>query len=643
MTQWNPIWRVEIDGVEYTNAILANLTIRSGRTNIYEQPQAGYTNIQLIDVDQTTIPVNVNSTISIEVKDTSGTFVPIFGGNVVDISLEVRQAGSTMFTQTYSITALGALARLPKSLTEGVLSKDFDGNQIFSILNDLLVNNWNEVAPTLTWAAYDPTVTWANAENLGLGEIDTPGNYELAARSSDTIDVYSLVSALATSGLGYIYESATGAISYADSTHRLNYLNTNGFVELTANDARATGLRIEKRAGDVRNNVTIKYDATSSSEVNASDTASIAEYGELSQIIATTLENSSDASAQANFYLSLRKTPYSNFSDISFDLTNPEIDDADRDALLGSFMGMPISIANLPTNMGSTFQGFVEGWSFQASYNQLAISLNLSPVQFSLPLVYGNYTLGQTITTAGNTTYTVPAGVNQICVLAKAYGGNGDAGSNSGGQGGAGGGGGGGAGAAAFWNYDVTPGQTFTVSLDFAGTKRVSFGSLISVSSGANGAGATGGASGGLFSVDGAVDYYTSQTGSPGGNGGAQRTTNGDGNPGTSFGTGTVLSLPTGIGLPTTFSSGTGGGGGGGGAKADATSFATGGVGVSGGGNGGNADQDGFLNGDNAAATSGTGNGGGGGGGGAFQTSFGAGNGGTGATASAAVVFIYTR
>lgn len=79
MTQWNPIWNVEIDGVSYTSAILANLTIRSGRTNIYEQAQAGYINLQLIDVNQATIPVSINSTISVSIKDSTGTFVAIFG------------------------------------------------------------------------------------------------------------------------------------------------------------------------------------------------------------------------------------------------------------------------------------------------------------------------------------------------------------------------------------------------------------------------------------------------------------------------------------------------------------------------------------------------------------------------------------
>lgn len=390
MTQWSPVWKVEIDGVAYTTAVLANLSIRSGRTNIYEQAQAGYVNIQLLDVTQTTIPVSINSTISVSLQDTSAAYVAIFGGNVVDIGLEILDVGSTMFTQTYSITALGALARLPKALTNGVLSKDEDGDQIYTILSELLLATWAEVPGALTWATYDPTTTWAGAGNTGLGEIDRPGNYELAARSSSRTDIYSLVSALATSGLGYIYEDAQGRISYADSTHRSQYLSANGYVQLTANQARAAGLRTETRAGDVRNNLTIKYGATSSAEKSASDATSINTYGQLSQIISTTLHNATDAEDQADFYLALRKDPQANFSQITFDLTNPELDNADRDDLIGTFMGQPVSISDLPANMGQTFQGFVEGWSFNASYNQVSISLNVSPTAYSLQALQWN-------------------------------------------------------------------------------------------------------------------------------------------------------------------------------------------------------------------------------------------------------------
>lgn len=391
MTQWQPVWRVKIDGNDYTSAILANLTITSGRTNIYEQAAAGYVNLQLIDVNQTAIPVNINSSISIEIKNTSNVFVSIFGGNVVDIGLEVRDVGSVMFSQTYNIIALGALARLPKALTNGVLSKAFDGDQIYTILQAVLFDTWAEVPAATTWATYDASTTWANAENSGLGDIDRPGNYELAARSSSRTDVYSLVSALATSGLGYIFEDAQGRIGYADSTHRTQYLSANGYVDLDVNQARAAGLRIETRAGDVRNNLTIKYGSTSSSEISADDPASIALYGQLSQIISTTLHNSTDATAQANFYLALRANPYPIFSSITYDLTNPELDNSDRDNLINVFMGMPIALSNLPLNMNSgTFQGFVEGWTFQANYNQLSMTMNLSPLAFSLQAMRWN-------------------------------------------------------------------------------------------------------------------------------------------------------------------------------------------------------------------------------------------------------------
>jgi hypothetical protein len=394
MTQWSPVWKVEIDGVEYTSAVLANLTIRSGRTNIYEQAQAGYTNIQLIDVNQTAIPVQINSTISIQIKDTANAFVPIFGGNVVDIGLEVRDVGSTMFTQTYSITALGALARLPKVIYTTAIARDFDGDQIFEVLSDVLFNTWAQVAGSVTWGGYTPAgTTWATAENNGLGEIDRPGNYDLAARGGgqDPIDVYSLVAALATSGLGYLYEDAQGRIGYADSTHRTQYLSANGYVDLDANHARAAGLRIQTRVGDVRNALTIKYGATSNNDVSASDAASIAQYGNLSQIITTTLHDAADATAQANFYLSLRAQPQPIFSEISFDLTNPEIDNADRDNLINIFMGEAIALQNLPLNMASgTFQGFVEGWSFQAAYNRLSVTLLLSPLAYSLQAMRWN-------------------------------------------------------------------------------------------------------------------------------------------------------------------------------------------------------------------------------------------------------------
>lgn len=385
MTQWAPVWRVKIDGTDVTDSVLANLTITSGRTNIYTQAQAGYCSITLIIFGQAALPYEINDTISIEVQDTSAVYVPIFGGSVVDIAVSVSQVGSSAYTQEVTITALGALARLQKALTDGVLAHDFDGNQIETILREVLLAQWQQVPAALQWATYDPTVTWANAENNGLGEIDTPGNYELAQRSSNRVVIYDLVAALASSGLGYLYEDASGLISYADSTHRTNYLAANGYTDLTANHALGQGITIKTRAGDVRNDITISYGQNSTNQFSDTDPASIALYGDLSQIFTTTLRHLADAEDQAAFYLALRAYPQPIFDSITYALTNPELDNSDRDALINVFMGQPIALNNLPPNMSSgVFQGFVEGWTFRASYNQLDVTLLMSPLAYSL-------------------------------------------------------------------------------------------------------------------------------------------------------------------------------------------------------------------------------------------------------------------
>jgi len=385
MTVFNPVWRVKIQGVEFTTYTLANLTITSGRNNIYQQAQAGYCNLELLNLTQAIVNININDSVTIELQDSTATYVPIFGGTVVDFGVEIITAGSVGINQVLKVTALGALSRLPKALTDGVLAQDFDGDQIWTVLQDLLLNNWGEVPAALTWANYDPTETWANAQNVGLGDIDRPGNYELAQRASDRTDIYSLVSALATSGLGYIYEDGSGLISYADSTHRSIYLATNGYTDVTANHALFNGLKIETRAGDVRNDVTLKYNTNSNNEVSAEDINSIDIYGRLAQVITTTVKHTADAQDQADFYLTLRATPQANFTSITYQLTNPELDDQDRDSLINVFMGLPLRISDLPPNMASgTFLGFVEGWSFKAAYNEISITLNLSPISYSL-------------------------------------------------------------------------------------------------------------------------------------------------------------------------------------------------------------------------------------------------------------------
>jgi hypothetical protein len=92
--------------------------------------------------------------------------------------------------------------------------------------------------------------------------------------------------------LAILYEDAQGRISYADSTHRAQYIAVNGYVDLDGNDAIGPALSILKRAGDVRNSITIAYGSAGNQSITDSDPDSISLYGQLATTISTTLRQS---------------------------------------------------------------------------------------------------------------------------------------------------------------------------------------------------------------------------------------------------------------------------------------------------------------------------------------------------------------
>lgn len=385
MTAWTPDWKVTINSVEYTDITLANLIITSGRSDINRQPVAGYCQVEIINTNFAAVTVEINNGITISVKDSTATYIPIFGGFVSDIKQEIKDLGNTGQTQVIGITALGALSRLPKATTEGVLASDFDGDQIYTLLEGVLFQNWLQTPAALTWAGVGASEDWVDYLNTGLGEIDQPGDYEMIARSAQTTDVYTLVSDIAQSGLGYLYEDAEGRIGYADSTHRSQYLSTNGYVELSAEDAYGRGISLRTKGGDIRNYVTIFSGNNFSDESTDSDVASIGLYGTLAQTFNTYLKHKADAEAQAAKYLELRAYPRPELDAITFPLQSPKLSNADRDDLIGVFIGMPVDLVDLPSNMNDAqFQGFVEGWTFRAGYNTLELTILLSPIEFSL-------------------------------------------------------------------------------------------------------------------------------------------------------------------------------------------------------------------------------------------------------------------
>ncbi len=381
---WNPEWLVKINGTIVTDVTISNMTITSGRTDIYSQPVAGYCQVKLINLENQSYPFNVGTGMTVEIKDSTGTFIPLFGGHISDLTTSVERAGGISYVTSTNVTALGALSKLPKFIDAGDLVKAYDGNQIYTLLSGYLLGQWNEIPAAQTWGAYNATEQWLNAVNIGLGEIDRPGDYEMIKRDPAPADVYSMVNQIAQSAFGVVYEDSAGNIGYSDATHRQDYLAANGYTILDANQSLASGISATTKSGDIRNKFIITYDFAGTKTYTAQDTLSQSLYGINAQQTASSISKTVDAEAVANRLIALRAYPYAKFESITFPLGNPEIDDADRDALLQVFMGQPVWIQNLPPNINDgSFQGYIEGWTFRSSYNDLSLTFNASPVNFS--------------------------------------------------------------------------------------------------------------------------------------------------------------------------------------------------------------------------------------------------------------------
>jgi hypothetical protein len=383
MSSWLPEWRITVGTTVYDNVLSVNMA--TGRDDIDLQCNAGYARMEIVNLDNSAFDIDVTDALVLELKNSSGVYVAMFGGQVSDFGISVRSPEETGFITIGNILAVGSLSKLTKALFPDALAKDYDGNQIYDVLNELLINSWFEVAPALEWIDYDPTTTWATAENVGLGEIDQPGLYEMIARSAEPTSSYNLCAQIAQSAQGQIYEDKAGRVCYADTDHRTQYLTTNGYTTISANYAVPSTVKSILQIGKIRNSLVFNYGNNYSSQATALDTDSIANYGRYQLTVTTNLHNLTDVEDLMDRELSLRAIPREQLQSITFRLDNSELPDAERNKLINVFFGEPIVINDLPINMfNGSFNGFVEGFAIKATPNYVDLTLTLSPTDFSL-------------------------------------------------------------------------------------------------------------------------------------------------------------------------------------------------------------------------------------------------------------------
>ena len=379
---WLPEWRVTVGDDVYTT--VTSVSFASGRLDIDRQPTAGYCRVEIINTTNAPFTINVTEPITLELKNGSGTYVTVFGGEVSDFNIGVRSPEESGFITTGTILGIGSLARLTKTIFNTALAEGLDGAQIAEILGAALNLSWAEVTPTVTWDTYSPTQTWDTAESY-IGTIDSGFYTMIALAASASAKSQTLADQISASALGQIYEEKDGDVSYADADHRSQYLATNGFTNIDGSYATPTSIQSTTQTARIRNSLIYRYSTAYGSTYSTSDADSIASYGLFERSFDSNIKNLSDITNIASRELALRKNPRGSLGAITFRLDNPDIPTAMLDSLIGVFFGQPMLISNLPSNLlDGQFDGFVENVALRATPSLTEITLFISATDFSL-------------------------------------------------------------------------------------------------------------------------------------------------------------------------------------------------------------------------------------------------------------------
>jgi len=380
VTDYEPYPTVTFGGTTtYADNTISSISIRMGRNDIIEQPQPGYASIRLWTNADQVLDVSLSESVSIAIaKGTSGT-QQIFNGTISDIDISLEAYGSDGSIAVYTITAVGPLALLNRH-ESGLnnFAKEFDGTRIVNILSDAFLTSWQDVSLILQWNGLPTTLTWENYDAVNqalidnlVTNIDTPGVYELQAYSSGATNALTLAQNAAQSGRGILWESNLGEIIYDDYSARQSAIA----YDLTANDLLARGLRTAAQWGEIVNQATVTYRA---GEAYARDESSNLLYGELNGTRTTQLHNLADAQTQANDFILTRAYPRMYPETLTVPLHSPTVTDATRDQMAAVYCGLRVATDALPAVFGTTFDGFVEGWTWNLTRYTAELSLTCS-------------------------------------------------------------------------------------------------------------------------------------------------------------------------------------------------------------------------------------------------------------------------
>jgi hypothetical protein len=343
---------VSIDGRDYTGNAVGLISVRRGRDSVYDQTQAGFASVELLDVDGL-VTFQVGEPLTITLLNTLGDAIPLFSGTVSDWDSEVTRIRADVLV-TYRVQAVGPLASLNRRTIffDGRAGEN-DGARVEAALT-----------AALGTAFVDPTIIDAGVFNLAaLGTADA--GYSALQVAQDA----------ASDTEGVLFETPDGRIGYADSDRRLG---TTDFRQISWSLVSVDGVRVSSQLADVTNEYTVEFEGGA---VTRSSPTSIDVFGLLAKRQRTRLADLSAAEQVADLFIQRHETPSRQLGRLEFNLRG--VPGIVRDFLLGTNTNDGIVLTGIPNRLGFTrFNGFVEG-----------IDLNLNPDRASVGLLVSDEVL----------------------------------------------------------------------------------------------------------------------------------------------------------------------------------------------------------------------------------------------------------
>ena len=353
---WTPRPTISINGIDRKSITLSDVQVSYGRTSVWEQARASYARISILNTNGTDYGFDMNQTVAIKVKNVAGTDVTIFTGKITSVDNNLAGSGTIGTNAVQTITAVGPFSQMSRKIIGGSsFPKEMDTDRMTRIFNDA---------------------------GASIDVVDSPGIYEFSIRSASPADAYSLAASFAQQAFGYIYETADGEVGFANESRRTNDADTNGYTVIPNNHILWSNVSSQKTLADILNNIIVTYH---SGTKTATDSTSIADYGQVDGSISTELHKAADVQTQADRYVTLRAYPKTSLSSFTIPINSSNVSDALRDFYISMTMGEPVQISNLPIALKNTFyRGFVEGYTFSINQYEMILTLNTTDYTYSL-------------------------------------------------------------------------------------------------------------------------------------------------------------------------------------------------------------------------------------------------------------------